>query len=179
MCARSNNPSYERVPYAFAFRGQSGKTDFVLISVHLDPRTTLAGKKRRQEELGSIVQWINDHDEKEKDFIILGDMNIQSKKEYKELIPAGYISLNDEYRPTNTNVHSRKPFDHVMYRPEYTPEIDTSYDLVVIDLVKEMKDDWTKNIPYPGKPYIHDQFRQYYSDHDPVVFRIKIMCDND
>ena len=26
--------------------------------------------------------------------------------------------------------------------------------------------------PYPGDPYVHNTFKQYYSDHHPVVFRL-------
>ena len=41
---RSANPSYARVPYAFAFRSMDTDADFVLISVHLDPDSS----QRRQ-----------------------------------------------------------------------------------------------------------------------------------
>jgi|GEM_PF-4377532 len=28
--------------------------------------------------------------------------------------------------------------------------------------------------PYPGDPYVHNSFRQAYSDHNPIVFRINV-----
>jgi hypothetical protein len=30
--------------------------------------------------------------------------------------PTGFLSLNDECRPTNTNINGPKPHDHVMFR---------------------------------------------------------------
>lgn len=56
---RSNNDDYERVPYAFSFRLGDGKTDFVLISVHLKQGSSASDKSRRKHELASISSWIN------------------------------------------------------------------------------------------------------------------------
>ena len=170
---RSDNPDYERVPYAFPFRTMNDHLDFVLISVHLAPDASPAARARRKHELAAIGSWVAAHDGKEKDFIILGDMNIEDKKELADATPPGFRSLNDECRPTNTNVKSPKPYDHVMFRPTYTTEMDTAFDLKVVDLRNEMKATWTSSEPYPGDPYEHDKFRALYSDHDPVVFRLK------
>lgn len=170
---RSNNNDYERVPYAFAFRTMDEKMDFVLISVHLQPDSSKADKARRKHELSSIASWIDNHDKKEKDFIILGDMNIENEAELKDATPVGFLSLNDECRQTNTNVNDPKPYDHVMYNIKYTSnEIDKDFDLKVIDLVAAMKNNWHNKSHYPGDPYNHDEFRKYYSDHDPVEFRM-------
>jgi hypothetical protein len=180
---RSNNPDYDRVPYAFPFRSLIDSIDFVLISVHLAPNAS--GKQRREHELSEISSWIDANDKKEKDFIILGDMNIDNKKELNEVIPAGYKSLNDECRRTNTLINNSvdsgaRPYDHVMYRPKYTSnEIDEKFDLVVLNLIKLMKPYWTSANKYPGNPYKHDFFRQYFSDHNPILFRIKPGIDDD
>lgn len=157
---RANHADYERVPYAFAFR--AGEADFVLISVHLQPGPSPASRERRKHELASIVKWIKRHDDTEKDFIILGDMNIENEKELASATPAVFVSLNSKCVPTNTNPVSPKPYDHVMFRPEFTTEIDRSYGFKIHDLVGEFK----------PRPYNHTKFRMKYSDHNPVYFRI-------
>ena len=171
---RSDHPDYERVPYAFAFRSANNTLDFVLISVHLQPGDRPAERRRRAHELQAIGNWINTRNTVEKDFIILGDMNIYDREELDSITPAGYLSLNDECRPTNTLSISDKgaPYDHVMYSINHTLEIDINYDLTVVNLVEIMRPYWTADDPYPGDPYDHNLFKQYYSDHFPVVFRM-------
>jgi len=100
---RSNNPDYERVPYAFPFRVDGTDTDFVLISVHLAPDKSEAD--RRKHELQSIANWIDANDQNEDDFIILGDMNIENSAELVDALPTGFISLNDECYRTNTLIN--------------------------------------------------------------------------
>jgi len=51
--------------------------------------------------------------------------------------------------------------------------------MVVIELVRAMQPLWTRNEPYPGQPYEHNPFRKYYSDHSPVVFRMRVSGDDD
>jgi hypothetical protein len=174
---RSNNENYERVSYAFPFRSIANeKLDFVLISVHL--AAGAQEHERRKHELLSIVQWIEQNDDLEEDFIILGDMNIEDSTELADFLPAGYTSLNNECRRTNTLINSKpgggaKPYDHVIYRPQFTSEeIDEAYDLEVVDLIGSMKASWIKPDPYPGDPYDHNLFKQYFSDHHPIVFRM-------
>lgn len=177
---RSNHDDYERVPYAFAFRTPNKKVDFVLVSVHLQPGASAADKARRQHELTAIADWIASNIDEEKDFIILGDMNIEDAAELTVATPPGYLSLNDECRPTNTNLNNPKPYDHVMYNTTFTTEIDSEFDLEVINLIEAMEDLWASTEDeYPGDPYNHNQFRQYYSDHHPVVFRLKVSGEDD
>lgn len=175
---RSNHDDYERVPYAFGFRSLGDETDFVLISVHLMPGSGEA--ERRQHELATIATWVSENEGEERDFIILGDMNIEDAEELAAATPEGFLSLNDECRTTNTNVNGPKPYDHVMYRPLLTTEIDQTFDLEVVDLIEEMEAHWTGEDPYPGSPdYDHDTFRQFYSDHHPVVFQITLPPSDD
>ena len=115
---RSNHPDYERVPWAFAFRTVDTLLDFVLISVHLKPGAS--EQARRHQELSAIATWIDDHDDVERDFIILGDMNIEDAEELAEVTPAGFVSLNNECRPV--------------------------FDMQVIDLIEVMRDSWVSQI---------------------------------
>ena len=175
---RSDHPDYERVPYAFAFRSAGG-SDFVLVSVHLQPGGGRKERARRKQEFDAIARWIDANDASERDFVILGDMNIEDCKELAGVTPAGFVSLNDECVPTNTNVKKPKPYDHVMLRPADTREVDADYDFVVVDLVEAMRPFWKGDEPYPGRPYNHNGFRKYYSDHHPVRFRLKPAADDD
>jgi endonuclease/exonuclease/phosphatase family metal-dependent hydrolase len=180
---RSQNDDFERVPYAFAFRVPDSTMDFILISVHLKPGDSSSEKDRRAHELSAITNWIEANSSAEKDFIILGDMNIEDTEELSEVTPAGFLSLNDECRSTNTLVHDDvdkgRPYDHVMFDTAFTKEVDRIYDLKIIDLVEEMRDCWVSSDPYPGDPYDHNLFKQYYSDHYPVVFRMISSEDDD
>jgi endonuclease/exonuclease/phosphatase family metal-dependent hydrolase len=171
---RSNHPDYERVPYAFAFRTGCGRADFVLISVHLKPGSGRRDKARRKHEIAAIVEWVDAHDETEKDFVILGDCNIENTAELVDSTPLGFLSLNDECRPTNTNVNGPKPYDHVFFRPAFSTEIDRDFDMAVIDLIEAMRPWWREAAPFPGDPYDHNSFRQAYTDHHPVVFRMRV-----
>ena len=101
-------------------------------------------------------------------------MNIENAAELREDTPSGFLSLNDECRPTNTNVRSPKPYDHIMFNPRFTTEIDQHFDMAVINLVEVMRGYWHHPGPFPGDPYDHNEFRKYYSDHCPVVFQMTI-----
>ena len=175
---RSNNESYERVPYAFGFKTKAG-TDFVLISVHLKPGKGKKEEARRKEELTAIKSWIDKNDDKEKDFIILGDCNIENSVELMEITPQGYVSLNIECVPTNTNINGKKPYDHIFYNTSYTKEVDKNAGMTVVNLIERCKPYWKNDKPYPGNPYNHNEFRKYYSDHHPVVFNINPTVDDD
>lgn len=182
----TDNEDFDRVPYAFSFRSPDRNLDFVLISVHLHPTSGTANAARRQHELSAIGDWVQSHDSKERDFIILGDMNIESPEELLENTPDQFKSINyftkdrthdEEYcLDTNTNVNGPKPYDHVMLNPQFTKEYDRDFGFQVIDLVKVMKSHWPRNAsePYPGEPYDHNAFRAVYTDHNPVVFVLDV-----
>jgi len=172
------HPDFDRVPYAFGFRTVDKNLDFVLISVHLHPDPGTADKKRRAHELKSIYKWIQLNNSVEKDIMIVGDMNIENKAEYEALELPGYITLNKDFVKTNT-ARVSKPYDHVFYNETFTQnDINTSFGFQVVDLVSEMKPYW-RGRGYPGKPYNHTKFRQYFSDHNPVVFEMKVANDDD
>ena len=152
-------------------------SDFVLISVHLQPGSSRAEAARRAHELQTIASWINTYNVEEKDFIILGDMNIEDFEELQIATPQGFLSLNDECRFTNTK--GDKPYDHVMFSPSFTQEIDRAFDMQVVDLVPTMEAFWNMPSPYPGNPYDHNAFRACYSDHHPVVFRMNASMQDD
>jgi endonuclease/exonuclease/phosphatase family metal-dependent hydrolase len=157
---RSNHDDFERVPFAFPFRSFDHSVDFVLVSVHLQPGSSRANTSRRRHELETIGSWIDEHNGEEQDFIIIGDMNIEDDEELEEATPEGFVSLNDEVEPTNTNVRSPKPYDHAMIDADSTVEVDTAFDFKVVNLVDTMSDLWHRSDRYPG--------------HHPVVIRLRL-----
>lgn len=172
------NPTFDRVPYAFAFRSKNRQADFVLISVHLNPDVPA----RRKVELAGIESWITQKKAQaaERDYIVLGDTNLQNAAELHADTPANFISLNEACVPTNTNVNGPRPYDHVLFAPAETTEIDRVYGFKVVSLIDVMRTKWTGPGAYPGgPPYDHNKFRAYYSDHNPVVFRLKIPVQDD
>ncbi len=107
---RSNNPDFERVPYCFPFKTDDKRFYFVLISVHLQPGSGTKDKARRH-ELATVGTWVEATGTSERDFIVLGDMNVENRAELTLCLPAGFVSLNADCRGTNTNPRSPKPYD--------------------------------------------------------------------
>ncbi|BBE16300.1 hypothetical protein AQPE_0437 [Aquipluma nitroreducens] len=180
---RSKNPDFDRVPYAFSLRSKNRSLDFVLIPVHLRPGEKSGDSPRRAHELQSIARWIENHSQKEKDFIILGDMNIYNKDELVAVTPVNFKSLNFECKNTTTlqpNEIKGKPYDHIMINRTFTwNEVDHNLGFKVINLIQACKPLWDENTPYPGEPYVHDEFRQHFSDHNPVYFQMIGTKDDD
>ena len=177
---RTNHPDYERVPFAFPFRSANGQLDFVLISVHLKPGDSGSDMLRRAAELRALNDWIQENDDVEKDFLILGDMNYKDCDEIGTVVPSGLSSLNEACLTTNTNISGPRPYDNVLYNEEFTTELDGGFGFVVVDLIEEMRDEWdTTQGDYPGEPYNHNRFRAFYSDHHPVVFQLHISNADD
>jgi endonuclease/exonuclease/phosphatase family metal-dependent hydrolase len=170
------HPEFVRVPYAAAFRTFGGTCDFVLVSVHLEPED----EHIRAREFQAIDRWIRHQysTTSERDLIVLGDTNLQSKAELTANTPQNFISLNADCLSTNTNPNGR-PYDHVIFHPQHSSEIDRAFGFKVINLIDAMRASWTGLGAYPGDPYVHDEFRQRYSDHHPVVFRIRIPQQDD
>jgi hypothetical protein len=179
---RAHNKDFDRVPYAFPFRTSDNKLDFVLISVHLEPGPRMVNRKRREHELDSIARWITGNVQTEEHFLIVGDMNIENLSELADAVPHSFVSLNNDCVPTNTNENNPKPYDHVLYSPVLMGKyLDHHYGFHVENLIDDMRIRWThiSSGKYPGDPiYNHNDFRKYYSDHNPVDFRIIIPANN-
>jgi len=168
------NPVFDRVPYALGLRSVDGHCDFVLLSVHL--HADKKGEQRRANELGRLATWIHTQttNQAEKDFIVLGDMNLQNRNEYLRALPSGFASLNDACLATNVSPSDPRPYDQVMFDPTFTSEIDRGRGIHVIKLIEALRSSWHGSAPYPGDPYNSSKFALTYSDHNPVVFRIKV-----
>lgn len=171
------NADFIRVPYAAAFRSFDNTCDFVLVSVHLEPEEA----DIRAREFRAINRWLQQQyaAQAERDLIVLGDTNLQSKAELTANTPTNFISLNDACVATNTVPTTAKPYDHVFFNPQHSTEIDRTFGFKVVNLITAMQPRWQGPALYPGNPYVHDEFRVRYSDHHPIVFRIKLPSQDD
>ena len=180
---RSNHQDYERVPYAFGLRTVMGGNDFVLISVHLQPGGSGKDTARRQSELAAIAEWINQSDDTEKDFFIVGDMNFEDCEEIAEIAPADLVALNAGPDCINTNTHpDGKPYDNVLFTAAGGEELQDDEGLEIIDLISAMEQPWQAEF---GQPFSaaerkqRDDFRTRFSDHHPITFRLRVAEDDD
>ncbi|MBN1602039.1 MAG: hypothetical protein JW915_10540 [Chitinispirillaceae bacterium] len=174
---RSDNPNFERVPYAFSFRTKKGHFEFTLISVHLQSGLGSCNEMRRRHELDAIARWVDEKSQAGGIFFILGNMNIQNCKELKDIIPNGFISLNDRCLSTNTKVDNSKAYDHVMGRSSNIwDNIDSRNSFSVVDLVSAVRVNWDESVfgKFPDDPTRYDDFQRFFSDHHPVVFHMVI-----
>jgi endonuclease/exonuclease/phosphatase family metal-dependent hydrolase len=147
-----------------------------VINVHL--ASDEKAEPQRGKELIAITdyaksQWVN-----EKDFLIVGDMNIQSCSEFASVLPVQWQSLNDECRATNVasakNPDNQKPFDHVMYFSNYTSrDLDLVYDMQVVDLFNQYFPQWAAENPNAAASSSWvNSFGSVFSDHYPVTFKM-------
>jgi len=171
----TDNINFRRVPYAFPFN-VINRNDFIIISVHLT--SGVNNHIKRKHEIDTVITWINKHNKTEKDFIIAGDMNIENNKELTLFLPSNYISLNNHCLATNTTPLRPRPYDHVIFNPAKTNEVQQYFE--VMDLVEIMERHWdhSKGV-YPGNPYNHNLFSQFFSDHNPIIFKVNISHDDD
>jgi hypothetical protein len=177
----ASNPSFERVPYAFPFRSVDKKTNFTLVSVHLQPGNSSEERTRRQEELSELFKWSTTQMESNKDFIVLGDCNIYDQKEVLPFATMNVTGLNSNFQSTNTKLYESaakgEPYDHVFHFQSSIEDI-VPNSFNVVDLMAELKA-FQSSIAFPLEPYVHDLFRTAFSDHVPVSFQIVTGKDTD
>lgn len=207
------NPVYSRVPYAFGIRARhNGKpsVDMVLISVHLhatgDNEPTRRCKARRIREFHFINQWITErkeqHVSQEKDYFVLGDMNIEDLEEVEAFMgqsptwlktetakiedetafevpenPAAQMNLRN-VRSMNYLVDSKDMKGTNLKRDKAYDHV-MHYTTTTLDLVPTLQIvDLTKTFHLESFPNANS-FVQAYSDHNPLRFVITLGADRD
>jgi len=170
--------TFDRVPWKFHFATTDGTLDFTVTSVHLKQGESPTAAAGRSAEIDLIAQLVAT--DPERDQLIVGDMNIEDLNELQDAMPPGYSSLNAACVATNTSPTGPKPFDHVMYREQFTGvDIDRDF-FRVLNLLTLMEPSWDPvDGPYPGDPYKYGPFGSYYSDHNPVEFRMRYGVQDD
>lgn len=173
------NNVYQRVPFVFPFK-TSDKTSFSLVSVHLIPGEGKEARTQRSKELETLFSWPNSIKEDNRDFFVLGDFNIYGQEEFEQFKKDSIFSLNDACSNTVSKAYEDeirgKPYDHVFYYPESNEDI-LMNTFKVIDLwgiLRKLYPDDTKL-----QFFDYQNFKQRYSDHLPIEFKIITGRDTD
>lgn len=169
MIAKSTFNLWDRHPHALKFSAGTGKTDFVVIPLHMKatkfpptPQDLLNAQQQRHEEalalvgaLAEVKKHFNDED-----IVILGDTNCRGAEEeaVKAFVSGGFRDLNAKDLSTYVS-EIRTPFDRI-FVPKGRPAFASSrqYGLIAAD----QRD--------------HDR---RLSDHFLVVAAIAIVDDDD
>ncbi len=160
---------WDRRPHAVKFRGADGRTDFVLIPVHMKSNYDGAqiGRSKRKKEATALVSQLDavrshftePSQETENDIIVLGDTNILDFDEAANevFMDAGFRDLNSSDAPTF--VRGTAPFDRI-YVPMNEPE--TRYSRQYVLRATEAA-----------------EHEEYLSDHFLILTVVKILDDDD
>lgn len=153
---------WDRHPHAVKFQAGAGKTDFVLIAVHMKANvpTAVVGRKQRKKEakaLADKIPSVRTHFS-DQDIVILGDTNILSSAEDTVTLieDAGFEMLNDN---AGTFVGTNSPaFDRIFVPAQ--PEFENSRQYILT----------------PAAPEAHNE---HLSDHFMILTSIRIVADDD
>lgn len=106
---------WDRHPSAFKFSAGEGKTDFVVVTLHMKAGMDEAEIKQRKEEMELLMKEVPAFKTKykEEDLILLGDVNVRTKNEaaLKICTDAGFKDLNAD--ALTTVPWGEAPFDHI------------------------------------------------------------------
>lgn len=160
---------WDRNLHAMMFSAGEGKTDFVVLVVHLKANSGPNFARHRGEEIEELLKRIADLHKafpNEGDFVLLGDTNIQNANEpaVKALEQAGFRDLNKLDVDTHT-AKGVQPFDRI-FVPKDQPEFAKSSLEVLASFQKQERLSFA-------------EYRARYSDHYIVVTPILIMADDD
>jgi endonuclease/exonuclease/phosphatase family metal-dependent hydrolase len=160
---------WDRNVHAIMFSAGPGKTDFVVMVVHLKANTTGNFAQHRQEELKELAAKLPTLARAfpgEKDLVILGDTNMLSGQEPgpRVLEQQGFKDLNKADLDTHT-AKGVQPFDRVFVPRDQTEFARSSLE-VLSDFMKRERLSFR-------------EFRTRFSDHYMIVTEIRVMADDD
>ena len=157
---------WDRHPHAMKFTRGKGRTDFVVISIHMKAGRNDAAVKQRRSEAEALVRELSEIQEhfQDRDIILIGDFNMLRRSE-----PAGRVyrkrgSLFDlNYSDRSTHI-ADLPFDRC-----YIPRAQRENEFAGVTQVQIAA-------PPPGE---QRRFRRQFSDHWPIVVEFAELADDD
>lgn len=157
---------WDRHPHAMKFTRGPGRTDFVVIPIHMKAGNRAEAVQQREKEAQALVARLPEirHHFQDNDIILIGDFNLLHGSE-----PAGrvyrtrghFLDLNDKDRSTHI---SGLPLDRC-----YIPRDQRK---------REFTDVTHLQIAAPAKAAQHD-FRRNLSDHWPIILEFAEQTDDD
>lgn len=165
--AKGSN-KWDRNCHAMMFSAGEGRTDFVVMVLHLKANVGASYDTHREEEIKDLLGRLPGLEKpfpKERDLVFVGDTNMEDVKEPASLLleKAGYRNLN-----TGIDTHTARevqPFDR-FFVPRDQPEFTASK--------LESLSDYQKK-----ENFSFAEYRKRYSDHYIIVTEIKVMDDDD
>lgn len=159
--------TWQRTPYAVKFSVRDGKSDFVLIPLHMKSNYRDEGEPDpvhvRQREAEALVAKLPDVRGHfgDQDIILLGDLNCLNGDEaaLETYFEAGFLDLNRSDAVTYFKGTYRSPFDRILV-PREQAEFRYSFQYVLT----------------PAKPAAH---LDRYSDHYLVLAALRVLDDDD
>lgn len=170
----AGKPAFERWATAMKFSAGSGKTDIVVIPVHLKSnRAAFPGQntaKQREVEAGMLLTALAEVRARfgDDDIIVLGDTNVLKKEEkaVAAFRAAGFVDLNAADSPTYISGSFKSPFDRA-----FVPKADGN------PKAKEFAQPSFDVFTHPT--FSSAQYRRRVSDHRMIRLRIEVMTDDD
>lgn len=158
---------WNRHPYGVKFSFGSGKTDLVLITVHMKANTggQPSPKIRREEEARTLVAHLSELKKhfRDSDIVILGDTNIlrNDERAWQIFRDSGFIDLNQAGASTHLG---GAPFDRILV-PGSQQEFTRNFEVIAGKL--------------SGRQLSPEDFRNKLSDHLMVVTTVHVTTDDD
>jgi hypothetical protein len=168
MRSSKDSNLWDRNMHAMMFSAGEGKTDFLVMVMHLKANTSASYAAHREEEIKDLVDRLGQLEKpfpKERDYVFVGDTNMEEVKEPGSALleKSGFRNLNIGL-DTHT-ARGEQAFDRI-FVPKDQPEFKDSKMEALSDFQKK------ENLSFY-------EFRKRYSDHYIVVTEISIMDDDD
>ena len=158
---------WDRHLHAMQFRRSDGKTDFIVIPMHMKAGRGDEDQEQRENEARSLITEFPEiiaHFKGDKDIIVIGDLNMINKNEAAGSVFRGNGKMFDlNYGDEKTHVTGR-PLDRC-YIPKSQREDGKEFEgLRSIEIIE---------------PQNQSTYRKELSDHWPIVIEFKNMADDD
>jgi hypothetical protein len=165
---RTDNPNFDRVPFALAFETAEGGYDFIVVSVDL--AETREKASRRRFELSALTGWLSQYAADERDIFVSGGFDFTDCGELASSLPPVLIAVEEECQATDLG--GKRPTSGWLVLEGATASL--AGPPAVLDMVAAMEPFWAIKFgpDYPGDPLDIPLFSQTYSSHRPVVLGV-------
>ena len=157
---------WDRHPHAMKFTRGSGRTDFVVIPIHMKAGRNAEALEQREKEVEALVVELDELRQhfQDEDIILIGDFNMGRRSEPAERVYRGRDRLFDlNYSDRSTHISGR-PLDRC-----YIPRSQSDREFSGVTRLQ---------IAAPGQA-AQNSFRRDLSDHWPIVVEFAEQADDD
>ena len=157
---------WDRHPHAMKFTRGRGRTDFVVVSIHMKAGRNDAAVKQRRSEAEALVRELPEIERhfQDRDIILIGDFNLLRRNEPAGRVyrrKGGLFDLN--YTDRSTHI-ADLPFDRC-----YIPRSQRENEFAGVTQIRI----------FAPPPAARRGFRRQFSDHWPIVLEFAEQADDD